>query len=97
MIGYWFKCACIFILGINTAFAGNGRPNDNYRGAMLYENHCLQCHTRQIHWREKKTVTDWKSLTTEVDRWQHISGLEWNTSDIEAVSRYLNDLFYHYP
>ena len=97
MTGYWFKCVCIFILSVTAAFAGNGLPNNTYRGAMLYENHCLQCHTQQIHWREKKSVTDWKSLITEVDRWQHISGLEWSKSDIEAVSRHLNGLFYHYP
>ncbi|MFI3199470.1 MAG: hypothetical protein QX196_14240 [Methylococcaceae bacterium] len=97
MIGYWFKCVCIFILSIPATFAENGLTNDTYRGAMLYENHCLQCHTQQIHWREKKSVTDWKSLITEVDRWQNISGLEWRKSDTEAVSRHLNDLFYHYP
>ncbi len=97
MLNYWFKGLLFFVLSVTVAFAGNKTTLDNHRGAMLYENHCLECHTQQIHWREKKMVTDWKSLITEVDRWQDISGLEWGKSDIEAVSRYLNGKFYHYP
>jgi len=42
-------------------------------------------------------VTDWKSLITQVDRWQGISGLKWSKTVIEEVSRYLNGKYYHYP
>ena len=97
MSKYWLKCMFLFIVSVTTAFAGNGSKIDNYRGAMLYENHCIECHTRQIHWRKKKMVTDWKSLIIQVDRWQDISGLEWSKTDIEEVSRYLNGKYYHYP
>ena len=97
MSRYWFKCVFLFIFSASPAFAVNGTRTDSYRGAMLYENHCIECHTRQIHWREKKMVIDWKSLITQVDRWQDISGLEWSKTDIEEVSRYLNGKYYHYP
>ena len=97
MFDYWLKGVFIFIFSVTAAFAQNGTLIDNNRGMMFYENHCLECHTQQIHWRDKKMVTDWKSLITQVDRWQDILGLEWSKSDIEAVSRYLNDKFYHYP
>lgn len=97
MIGYWFKGLFILIFIVTAAFAGNGSRIDSHRGAMLYANHCIECHSTQIHWREKKTVTDWKSLITQVDRWQHISRLEWGKSNIEEVSRYLNGKYYHYP
>jgi mono/diheme cytochrome c family protein len=67
------------------------------RGELLYSTHCIACHNTQIHWREKKLVTDWTSLKSEIQRWQGISALEWNNADIEDVARYLNTVFYHYP
>jgi len=70
---------------------------DTIRGAMLYDNHCLECHTQQVHWQKKKMVTDWQSLIPQVDRWQRASGLDWNNADIEVVSSYLNGKYYHYP
>ncbi|UOA09404.1 hypothetical protein [Methylobacter sp. S3L5C] len=97
MLNYLFKGLFVFVFSVSVTFAGNQTTLDNHRGAMLYENHCLECHTQQIHWRDKKMVTDWKSLITEVNRWQYISGLEWSKHDVEAVSRYLNNRYYHYP
>jgi len=97
MIRYWFNGLLVFILSLTSAFAENGTRTDTTRGSMLYDNHCIQCHTQQVHWREKKMATDWKSLIAQVDRWQRASGLEWSKKDIEEVSRYLNGKYYHYP
>ena len=35
---------------------------DASRGELLYSKHCIACHTAQVHWRDKKLATDWKSL-----------------------------------
>jgi hypothetical protein len=78
MIRYWFNGLFVFILSVNPAFAESETRTDITRGVMLYDNHCIQCHTQQIHWREKKMATDWESLITQVDRWQRASGLEWS-------------------
>ncbi len=67
------------------------------RGELMYSIHCLACHNDQVHWRDKKVVTDWTSLQTEVSRWQDVSRLGWGDEDIAAVARYLNALYYHYP
>jgi mono/diheme cytochrome c family protein len=71
--------------------------HDPTRGELLYTTHCLACHNTQVHWRDKKLVTDWKSLQSEVRRWQTFSGLGWGDDDIMKVARYLNTLYYHYP
>ena len=96
MIRYWFYGLFFFILNATPAFAENGIKTDTVRGAMLYDNHCIQCHNQQIHWRKKNIVTDWTSLIAQVDRWQRASGLVWSKTDIEEVSRYLNGMYYHY-
>jgi mono/diheme cytochrome c family protein len=87
MSRYWSNGLIVFILSANAAFAENGARVDTTRGAMLYENHCIQCHNQQVHWRDKKIVTDWKSLEAQVNRWQHASGLEWSENDVKEVSR----------
>ena len=97
MIRYWFSGLIVCILSVNPAFAQIGTKIYTNRGAMLYNNNFIQCHTQQIHWREKKIATDWESLIAQVDRWQRTSGLAWSKNDIKEVSRYLNGEYYHYP
>ena len=66
------------------------------RGELLYSTHCVACHNTKIHWRDNNISTDWISLQAEVRRWQKLSALNWDDDDIEVVSRYLNDIHYHY-
>ena len=77
----------IFMLNVNLAFAQRSTNHELSRAALLYENHCNLCHTQQVHWRDKKVANNWKSLITQVEFWQHTSGLEWTKADIKEVSR----------
>lgn len=81
----------------NIAAAGAQTIPEPQRGELLYSNHCIACHSTQIHWRDKKLVKDYQSLLSEVGRWQKLGGLGWNDEDISVVARYLNTLHYHYP
>lgn len=76
--------------------AGADERSAKMRGQLLYETHCLACHASQVHWREKRLVTDWASLKAEVGRWQYISNLNWSDREIEEVARYLDELYYGY-
>lgn len=67
------------------------------RGELLYRNHCAGCHGTQIHWRERKQVTDWAGLLAQVQLWQARDHLSWSTADVQAVADYLNDTLYHLP
>lgn len=64
------------------------------RGTLLYDTHCIACHTTEVHWRGRKLVTDWPSLKEQVRRWQAVQQLNWGEEDIVQVSRHLNGLFY---
>jgi hypothetical protein len=64
------------------------------RGALLYDTHCIGCHTTQAHWRDRRLVTDWSSLREQVRRWQDLQRLGWTEDDITLVARHLNARFY---
>jgi mono/diheme cytochrome c family protein len=64
------------------------------RGELLYANHCIACHTTQVHWRDRRLATNWESLQAEVVRWQAVGALNWSDEDIVAVTRHLNERFY---
>lgn len=66
------------------------------RGELLYNTHCIACHTTQMHWRNKKLATDWDTLEAQVRRWQQAASLGWRDDDIAEVTRYLNERYYDF-
>lgn len=66
------------------------------RGALLYDNHCIECHTAQVHWRDRQQARDWATLKAEVFRWQAAARLAWTDAEVEAVTDYLNDTIYRF-
>ena len=66
------------------------------RGQLLYETHCIACHSAQMHWRDKRLAQDWGSLRGEVQRWQANAALNWTEEDVTDVSRYLNQHYYRF-
>jgi len=67
------------------------------RGELLYTTHCIACHTTQVHWRDRRLVTDFASLVAQVGRWQRNTGLDWSGEEILDVVRYLNATIYRLP
>lgn len=66
------------------------------RGELLYATHCISCHSTEMHWRDKRSASNWPSLKGQVRRWQDAASLAWSDSDILDVSRYLNETIYRY-
>lgn len=92
------------MLGLLTALLGAPLPSHAQaqaqapsRGELLYTTHCSECHSSQMHWREKKKVNDWPSLRAQVTFWQAQAQLGWGDEDITSVARYLNATFYRLP
>ncbi len=88
----------VFIACLMTSGLAFAQPRETLaRGELLYNAHCVACHTTQIHWRGKKLVADWASLKGQVKLWQANDGLGWSDADITSVALYLNKLHYGYP
>lgn len=84
--------ACALLAALAVAPAAQAQS----RGELLYTTHCIACHTEQMHWREKRLATDWKSLGQQVRRWQGNAGLGWSEEDIREVTGYVNARFYRF-
>ena len=80
-----------------SAAAAHAQAPDAGRGGLLYSNHCLECHTVQMHWRALRLARDWDTLKAQVRRWQGEARLNWDEQDVDAVARYLNDTIYRFP
>jgi mono/diheme cytochrome c family protein len=66
------------------------------RGELLYQTHCIACHTTKQHWRDNRVATDWASLLALVRHWQADAMLGWSDDDILAVTRHLNASYYRF-
>jgi hypothetical protein len=69
---------------------------DLSRGRLLYETHCIGCHDKQVHWRERRLAHDWPTLAAQVRRWQTNTGLGWSQDEIDDVAGYLNTTIYRF-
>ena len=83
------------VLVVSAASAADGEHSPT-RGELLYSTHCIACHNSQMHWRDQRLATDWKSLKEQVRRWQRAANLGWNEADILEVTRHLNERIYRY-
>lgn len=90
----YISLCCVSLIS-GQVFA-NDASTVNSRGQILYDKHCLPCHNVEPHWQEKAKATDWQSLQVQVAHWQYDAGLEWRHTDIEEVSRYLDNQYYHF-
>lgn len=73
------------------------QPAATSGGALLYDTHCVACHTTQIHWRDARLATNWTGLVAQVRRWQANLGLQWTEQEIDDVASYLNRTIYKFP
>ena len=89
----FFTCLMV----ADPAGAQSGPARSESRGELLYTTHCVACHSEQLHWRERKLVTDWSSLKAQVRRWQDTAQLGWSEEDVIDVARHLNAIHYRLP
>jgi hypothetical protein len=89
--------AIVLACFLGLACAREAGAADIGRGELLYNTHCIACHTSKMHWRDQRLAQDWTSLNVQVRRWQSSIQLDWNDDDIVNVAAYLNRLYYRFP
>ena len=69
---------------------------DAARGRLLYENHCIVCHTQSVHRRVPPMPIDAQDLRRIVSSWAKEQKLRWSQADIEDVVNYLERTHYRF-
>lgn len=95
MNGFKLGSAVALVLGASGALAQPAAEVS--RGQLLYDTHCLACHSEKLHWRDGRLVKDWPTLKAQVRRFQAVANLAWSDDDIAEVAGYLNRSIYRLP
>jgi mono/diheme cytochrome c family protein len=97
-MNYMMKsCALIVLLTGITTGASAATPAPAFeRGRALYEAHCEQCHTPNIHSRANKLPLTRDELAAIVDHFRRAEGLAWTPEEVDAVVEYLNRTRYRF-
>ncbi len=63
---------------------------------VLYQQHCVKCHGAEVFTRPDHKITSLKALGERVRWCESQLELRWFDEDIDAVTAYVNDRFYHF-
>lgn len=62
----------------------------------LHQQHCVKCHGPEVYTRPDHQITTLKALGERVRWCESQLELRWFDEDIDAVTAYVNDRFYHF-
>ncbi|MGZ5037371.1 MAG: hypothetical protein ACXWHB_11215 [Usitatibacter sp.] len=94
---HWVLVAAIVLAALLILFAArNAAGADARRGAALYEPSCGGCHSESVHGRGKRVAKNFEEVRGWVVRWKENLHLRWSDEEIDDVSVYLNDTYYHF-
>lgn len=67
---------------------------DAARGELLYQNHCMVCHTSIVHVREQRKASSREEIRAWILKWQSHLGLDWEAGEVDDVAEFLNQRYY---
>lgn len=88
------RCALAGALLVSAAPASSADVPDAARGRLLYENHCVVCHTAKVHRRNPPLAIDRAELRRIVADWSREAKAQWGAAEIEDVVQYLETTYY---
>lgn len=87
----------VFLVSLLFSAALMAQNPEPSRGQLLYDNHCLECHIDEVHFRTERKVQNRAELLEAIDRWVDELKLEWTAEEVMDVMEYLNLKYYQFP
>jgi mono/diheme cytochrome c family protein len=80
-----------------SGLSGAQAAADAERGKVLYETRCSACHGNSVHKRDARKAKSFDGLRAQVLRWTAEAGGSWSAEEIDDLTLYLNQRYYHFP
>jgi mono/diheme cytochrome c family protein len=62
----------------------------------LHQEHCIKCHGSEVYTRADRKVTSLAGLGSQVRQCETALSLRWFDEDIDEMTAFLNERFYHF-
>jgi len=85
------------VLALVLAGLPQARAEDAAQGKTLYETRCTDCHESSVHQRSARKAKSYAGVRAQVARWSEQTGGPWSKEEIDSVTYYLNQRYYHFP
>ena len=84
----------LLLLGLFASRAAQAA--DAAQGKTLYETRCKGCHESSVHQRPALKAGSFAAVRAQVARWSEQAGGSWSEDEIDSVTIYLNERYYHF-
>ncbi|HYN76334.1 MAG TPA: cytochrome c [Lamprocystis sp. (in: g-proteobacteria)] len=83
-------------LALTTPLAAKEAAVETPNAQALYTQHCVKCHQSEVYTRPDRKITGLAPLNAQVHRCESMLELRWFDEEVDAVTAYLNDQYYHF-
>ncbi len=83
-------------LAVGIFASGGTQAADAAQGKSLYEARCVGCHDGSVHERAKRKTKSFGEVRAQVSRWSEQAGGPWSKDEIDSLTLYLNERYYHF-
>lgn len=84
-----------FIITILWSFV-SVQAADVANGKQLTEQHCTSCHGTESYTKQDRSVQSLADLYNRIQMCTQAQKLNWQDKEVEDVTAYLNEAFYHF-
>ena len=84
--------SCIALLLCNS----NAWGFDIENGKALHDANCLRCHQESMYTRKNSIIHNYQELRERISQCELSAELTWFDDEVDDVTAYLNDAFYHF-
>lgn len=72
-------------------------PTGGHPGKAIHDANCISCHDSGVYTRADHKMKDYTMLAAQVRRCDANLGSKLFDEDMDSITEYLNDTYYHFP
>jgi cytochrome c553 len=90
------RILCPLALMLVATSAGAALPGDAAAGKRLHDANCTGCHNTAVYTRKDRSVQSLAGLKQQLMACSHMAKKEFSPTEMQDITKYLNDEFYRF-